>query len=127
SAVTFLQECDVETSSPSRTSPGAPPGRPRSSVFERLAGVSHRRRWAALLLWVLILVGTVGTAGAVGDDYRDDHSLPGTEAQRAYELLEEHSPGDSGDTVEIVLHDPAGLAGAETERRVAGMLAEVEE
>jgi RND superfamily putative drug exporter len=96
-------------------------------VFERLAGFSHRHRWTALILWVVILVGTVGTAGAIGDSYQDDHSLPGTEAQRAYELLEEHSPQDSGDTLDIVLYNPAGLTDAGTEQQVDGMLAEVGE
>ncbi|MBB0231175.1 MMPL family transporter [Streptomyces calidiresistens] len=96
-------------------------------MFERLAGFSHRHRWTALLLWAVILVGTVGAATAIGDDYRDDHSLPGTEAQRARELLGEHAPDDSGDTLSIVLHDPAGLGDPGTEQRVDGMLARVAE
>jgi putative drug exporter of the RND superfamily len=116
-------------STPRVRTPQAPPSAvpPRPSVFERLAGFSHRHRWAALLLWVVVLVGTVGVAGAIGDDYRDDHSLPGTEAQRAYELLHEHAPDEAGDTLSIVLHDPAGLGGAGTGQRVDGMLAEVAE
>ncbi|KAB8166982.1 MMPL family transporter [Streptomyces sp. 3MP-14] len=104
----------------------APPGRPpRPSVFARVARFAFRHRVAALGLWVLVLVGVWTLASAVGDDYREDYSLPGTESQHALELLEEHGSGRGGDTVEIVLHSEDGLAGAEPE--VAGMLAEVEE
>ncbi|RMI40856.1 MMPL family transporter [Streptomyces triticirhizae] len=104
----------------------APPGRPpRPSVFARVAGFAFRHRAAALGLWVLVLVGVWTLASAVGDDYREDYSLPGTESQHALELLEEHGSNRGGDTVEIVLHSDDGLAGAEPE--VAGMLAEVAE
>ncbi|WP_165984891.1 MMPL family transporter [Streptomyces sp. YIM 98790] len=102
-----------------------PPG--RGSVFERLAAVSYRRRWTALLLWVVVLAATVGAASSIGDSYRDDHSLPGTESQRAFELLREHSPRDAGDTLQIVLHDPGGLTGESTRDAVESMLAEVGE
>ncbi|SFC26654.1 MMPL family transporter [Streptomyces aidingensis] len=105
--------------------PGTPPRHDRGSVFARLAAFSYRRRWAALLLWVVVLAGTVGAASAVGDSYRDDHSLPGTESQRAFELLREHSPQDAGDTLQLVLHDPGGVTGEATRDRVGSMLAEV--
>lgn len=103
--------------------PQAPAG--RGSVFARVAGFSFRHRAAALALWLLVLVGVWTLASAVGDDYREDYSLPGTDSQHALELLAEHGSDQGGDTVEIVLHAEDGLAGTEAE--VAGMLAEVAE
>jgi RND superfamily putative drug exporter len=96
-----------------------------ASVFERLATWSYRRRWLALLLWVGILAGLTATAQAVGPNYHNDFSLPGTESQRALDTLEQRAPIRAGATVQIVLQDGAGLAGAETRERVEAMLSAV--
>ena len=107
----------------------APPQAPENAgVFARVAGFAQRRRWLALALWVLVLVGVWAGASAAGDDYREDYSLPGTESQRAGELLAEHGSAQAGDSLSIVLHDPDGLRGdAAVEGRVTDMLAEVAE
>ncbi|GAB2878961.1 MMPL family transporter [Streptomyces mayteni] len=102
-----------------------PPDRP--GAFARIAGFSSRHRAVALLLWVLVLVGVWAGASALGDDYREDYALPGTDSQRAAELLAEHGSDQAGDTLSVVLHDPAGLRDPDAERRVAAMLAEVAE
>nr|WP_205629684.1 MMPL family transporter [Jiangella muralis] len=100
-----------------------PPG--RAGVFVRIAGFAHRRKWIALILWVAVLIGVWGVATAVGDAYKNDTSLPGTEAQAAADLLKEHGAERAGDTVDIVLHDEGGLTGVR--ERVEPMLAEVAE
>ncbi|TDC59417.1 hypothetical protein E1283_36685, partial [Streptomyces hainanensis] len=92
-----------------------------------MAGFSYRHRAVALLLWVLVLVGVWAAASAVGDDYREDYALPGTDSQHAAELLAEHGSAQAGDTLTVVLRDPDGLRDADVERRVADMLAEVAE
>ncbi|MFG3258473.1 MMPL family transporter [Streptomyces sp. NPDC048172] len=106
-----------------------PSARPpaREGVFVRVARFAHRRRRLALVLWVAVLLGVWGAASAVGDDYRNDVSLPGTESQQAADLLAEHGAARAGDTVEIVLHDKGGLRGPGVEQRVQGMLDDVEE
>ncbi|HEX2313653.1 MAG TPA: MMPL family transporter [Thermomonospora sp.] len=96
------------------------PGRP--GVFARMAGFSHRRRWLALTLWVLVLAGVWTAATLAGDDYRDDVSLPGTESQQAADLLTEHGSAQAGGTAQIVLHHRSGLAESGTRQRVEGML-----
>ncbi|MGW7295739.1 MMPL family transporter [Streptomyces xiamenensis] len=95
------------------------------TVFERLAGFSHRHRWTALIVWVIVLVGVWAGASAAGDDYRQDYALPGTESQRALELLTEHGSDRAGDSLEIVFQDPAGLGAPATRERLETMLAEV--
>ncbi|WP_267242569.1 MMPL family transporter [Streptomyces sp. PR69] len=88
----------------------------------RLAG---RRKWSALALWVVVLVGVWAAASALGEKYRDDYTLPDTESQRAVELLKEHSPASAGGSVEIVLHSEAGLRDPGTVTAVEAMLDKV--
>ncbi|WP_433334887.1 MMPL family transporter [Spirillospora sp. CA-294931] len=97
----------------------------RQGVFVRVAGFAHRRRWVALMLWVAVLGGVWAAASVVGDDYRNDFSLPGTESQRAADLLAEHGAARAGDTVEIVLHDAGGLHRPDVRQRVGAMLDDV--
>ncbi|HEX7744707.1 MAG TPA: MMPL family transporter, partial [Micromonosporaceae bacterium] len=93
-----------------------------TSGFERLAGWAYRRRWWAVAAWLAILVGVTLAGRAVGADYHNDFSLPGTESQAALDTLRERSPVQAGTTVQVVLADPDGLAAAGTERRVEDML-----
>lgn len=94
----------------------------RPGVFARFAAFAHRRRWLVLLLWVAVLAGIWGAASALGDDYREDYALPGTESQRVADLLTAHGSGRTGDTVQIVLHREAGLGDPATRQRVEAML-----
>ncbi|MFE0136385.1 hypothetical protein ACFWY6_33180, partial [Streptomyces sp. NPDC059037] len=91
----------------------APTGLPprRTGLFERLAAFSHRHRWRALSLWVAAVIGVTAVAGLVGSDYHNDFSLPGTDAQAARTLLEEHGAAQAGDVVQIVLKDGSGVEG----------------
>jgi RND superfamily putative drug exporter len=76
----------------------------------RLAGFAQRHHWAALICWLLLLVGVTVAAQALGDDYSNgsDVSLPGTQSQQMADLLEQHAPQLTGDSVTVVLHDERG-------------------
>ncbi|GIG63843.1 membrane protein [Phytomonospora endophytica] len=78
--------------------------------MERLAGWSQRHRLLALLVWVVVLGGVTAASQAIGTDYRDDHSLPGTESQAVTEAFEKYAPAESGTTVQIVFQSDDGLA-----------------
>ncbi|MBO4260711.1 MMPL family transporter [Streptomyces griseorubiginosus] len=78
-----------------------------------------------MLLWVVVLFAVWGGASAVGDAYRDDFSLPGTETQQALQTMEEHGSAQAGDSLQIVLHDRQGLGEAATRARVTAMLGKV--
>ena len=97
----------------------------RTSLFVRLAAWSYRRRWLALAAWAGVLVAVIGTAGAVGGDYHNDFSLPGTESQQALDVLREHAPAQAGTTLQIVTQDPGGLAAPPVQQRVEAMLSQV--
>ena len=48
-------------------------------------------------------------ARGVGADFRNDLSVPGTDSQRAFDLLHERFPERAGDTMQVVLHTSDGL------------------
>ncbi|BCB76957.1 MMPL family transporter [Phytohabitans flavus] len=103
--------------------PVSTPSRPtRTSRLARLAGWSQRHRWWALALWVLTLAALTVGSQAIGSDYHNDFSLPGTESQRAIDTLRERAPVRAGDTVQIVVQDPGGVTAAGTRERVETML-----
>jgi putative drug exporter of the RND superfamily len=89
----------------------------QSSRFVRLARVCNRHRWRTFLAWVLALVVIQVIASSVGVKQISSFRLPGTESQRAYDLLAEHFPAAKGDTDQLVfkartgtLKDPATKA-----------------
>jgi RND superfamily putative drug exporter len=58
--------------------------------------------------WVTVAIGATVIAGAVGRQYATNFSLPGTEAQRAQDLLSSEFPAQSGDLDTIVFHTSQG-------------------
>jgi putative drug exporter of the RND superfamily len=107
------------------TDPRSRPAQRRASVFERLASWSYRRRWWALVAWVLVLAGVTVASQVVGTDYHNDFSLPGTETQRALDTLRRAAPAEAGASIQIVVQHPDGLDPPAVRQRVEGMLAEV--
>jgi putative drug exporter of the RND superfamily len=90
----------------------------RSSRLVRLARTCSRHRWRTLLAWLLALVVIQVVAASVGARQVSSFRLPGTESQRAYDLLAARFPAAKGDTDLLVfkarrgtLHDAATKAG----------------
>src|SRR3984885_7023658 len=76
----------------------------RSHAMLKLARwcISHRRQ--VVVGWVAIAVLITVLAGAVGRQYATNFSLPGTESQRASDLLQREFKTQSGDLDTIVFH-----------------------
>jgi RND superfamily putative drug exporter len=68
--------------------------------------IAHRRR--VFLAWIAIAVLTTVVASAAGRNYATNFSLPGTESQRALDLLKKEFPAQSGDVDTIVFHTSSG-------------------
>jgi putative drug exporter of the RND superfamily len=68
--------------------------------------IAHRRR--VVVAWVAIAVLTTVVAHAVGPNYVTVFGLPGTESQRALDLLKRDFPAQSGDVDTIVVHVTQG-------------------
>ena len=92
-----------------------------------LARWCFRRRWIVLISWIAGLVVISGLLSGVGDDYRDEFKLSGTDSFDAIHLLEKNAPAASGDQEQIVVAVKDGkITDAANQARVEQMLKKVE-
>ncbi|MGO9908810.1 MAG: MMPL family transporter, partial [Solirubrobacteraceae bacterium] len=87
--------------------------------------IRHRRR--VFIGWIAIAVITTVIAAAVGRNYAQDFSLPGTESQHALDLLKSQFPAQSGDVDTIVFHTANGTVDdPAVKSAIGGLLAKVQ-
>ena len=60
------------------------------ALMERWTHRMIRLRWAVVAVWAVILVGSVGAMSGLSDLLTNRFSLPGTDTERAENVLEEH-------------------------------------
>jgi putative drug exporter of the RND superfamily len=70
--------------------------------MRKLAAWCHDRRRTVLALWVGAFLLAAVLWGAAAGDYINNFRLPGTESQRAYDLLKDRFPQQAGDTASVV-------------------------
>jgi RND superfamily putative drug exporter len=70
--------------------------------MRKLAAWCHDRRRTVLGLWAAAFVVSILLWGGAAGEYVNNFQLPGTESQRAYDLLKEKFPEQSGDTAQVV-------------------------
>ena len=75
-----------------------------SALLGRLGGFCARHRWIVLGVWLLVVVAHILALRAFGDTTRNDQSLPGTDSQRATDLLAERFPPQQNGKSPIVFH-----------------------
>lgn len=98
-----------------------------AGLLERWAGFVYRRKWLVLAAWVAVLVGVGASARAFGGEFQTEFTLPGSESQRANDLLKERFPAQAGGEADLVFEVPTGIEGAraEIEAVLARVAAEV--
>ncbi|MFF9016738.1 MMPL family transporter [Streptomyces sp. NPDC014870] len=81
-----------------------------ATFLYKLGRLAFRRRWLMLLLWVVIFCGAGVAASSAPPPPADTFSMPGTESQKAFDLLEEKFPAVSADGAgaRIVVRAPEG-------------------
>ncbi|MGC9475177.1 MMPL family transporter [Streptomyces mutabilis] len=81
-----------------------------ATFLYRLGRRAFRRRGLVALLWVAILVGAGVAASTAPAPPEDSFSMPGTESQKAFDLLDERFPAASaeGATARVVIRAPEG-------------------
>jgi RND superfamily putative drug exporter len=82
-------------------------GRP-VSAFVRLSRACNAHRWRTFFAWLLALVLIQLLASSIGTKEIQSFRLPGTESQRAYDLLSDHFPAQKGDTDQFVFRARQG-------------------
>jgi putative drug exporter of the RND superfamily len=97
-----------------------------SSPFVRVARWCATHRWQTILAWILAVVAAFFLGQSVGTKKIADFRLPGTESQRAYDVLAKHSPKQNGLTDQFVFVARRGtLRDPELRNRVESALARV--
>jgi RND superfamily putative drug exporter len=90
-----------------------------ATFLYKLGRLAFRRRHFVALIWVALLtLAGVGAASAPAAG-TSSFSIPGTEAQKAFDLLEQRNPGMSADgaTARVVFKAPAGEKMADPENK----------
>ncbi|MEU5594583.1 MMPL family transporter [Streptomyces sp. NPDC020298] len=93
-----------------------------ATFLYKLGRLAFRRRHFAALIWVALLtLAGVGAASAPAAG-NTSFSIPGTEAQKAFDLLEQRFPGTTADgaTARVVFKAPSGekMTGKENKKAV---------
>ena len=89
----------------------------RPGRLARLADVAFRRRRLVVLGWIVALAATFAASGALAGQFSADYATPGSESQRAGDLLAKRFPARSSDTVDVVWQAADGVNRAAVQRR----------
>ncbi|MGW0707354.1 MMPL family transporter [Streptomyces sp. NPDC002643] len=81
-----------------------------ATFLYRLGRAAFRRRRLFLMAWIVVLAVVGIGAGSVSGTTTDDFTLPGTQSQKAIDLLEKEFPqaSASGATAQVVFEAPKG-------------------
>jgi RND superfamily putative drug exporter len=74
----------------------------------RWARASATHPWRVIGSWVAILVVLIGLVATVGGDLRDEFEIPGSDTQRATDLLESEFTEEQGAVLNLVFAAPEG-------------------
>ncbi len=95
--------------------------------MRRLAAFAYDRRRLVVAAWIAAIVAAGALAAGAGGGFVNNFTLPGTESQRALDLLKERFPQQSGDSSQIVFAVQDGrLTAAQRRTQVAGVVQRVE-
>ncbi|MER5333262.1 MMPL family transporter [Micromonospora sp. NPDC002717] len=96
-----------------------------ATLLYRLGRGSMRRRRLVAAIWLVVLVGLGLAAATLRGPMADNFTMPGTESQRALDLLAEQFPAASGATGTIAVKAPAdGALGSPQGQAVVKELAQ---
>ena len=92
-----------------------------ATMLYKLGRTAFRRRKATLAVWLVLLGGMFAAAATLSGPTTDAATMPGTESQRAIDLLEQRLPEANGASGRIVFAAPEGerLTGGERATAVA--------
>ncbi|MFE0102446.1 MMPL family transporter [Streptomyces sp. NPDC059009] len=81
-----------------------------ATFLYKLGRLAFRRRWYVALIWVALLVGVGAASSMAPKPPADSFSMPGTESQKAFDLLEKKFPAASADgaSARVVIRAPEG-------------------
>ena len=84
----------------------------------RLARAAASHPWRTIAAWLVIIVTVIACSNMFGGELSNTATIPGSEAQKATDLLQERFPARAGDTAQIVFQSDKGLAGSQAKADV---------
>ena len=91
-------------------------------MFERWAKFTARRPFVVIGICLAIVVAAVTASTMYGAPLDPDFSAPGTETQRAYDLLKERFRQQAGDSAVIAFRVPAGVSSDPARRKIEDLV-----
>ena len=92
-----------------------------ATYLYRLGGWAFDNRRKVLLGWLAVLALVIAAAGAFAGQFSSKFEVPGTESQRAQDLLHEKYPGAGGASARVVFAVPEGERLTDPANRAAVM------
>ncbi|QFG22812.1 MMPL family transporter [Actinomadura sp. WMMB 499] len=77
-------------------------------LIRRIGDASARRPWRTIAVWAALAAAVVALAGTAGGAFADDLTAPGSQSERAMELLEERFPEAADGSARAVFAVPDG-------------------
>jgi RND superfamily putative drug exporter len=106
------------------TSPRISASAAPSSFFQRWGAFVTRRKWPVLGVSVAVLASAIVSAALFGGSFTTKFSIPGSESQKAADLLTAHFPQQSGASARIVFRSDAPITDEAVRTRIEGVLAQ---
>lgn len=95
-----------------------------ASLFEHLARIVYRRKWWVVGVWAVILAALLFAMVYAQGAYSTTFSIPGSEAQKAADLLAERFPAQAGSDSQLVFESKAPFSDPGVQQQVAAVVAQ---
>src|SRR3954470_10473837 len=90
-----------------------------TGTWARWARFCATHPWRVIIGWVAILIMLVGLVITVGGSLRDEFEIPGSDTQKATDLIESKFASEQGAVLNVVFAAPAGQRLDTPQRRAA--------
>ena len=107
------------TAGPARTPKTRAHERLSTGTWARWARFCATHPWRVVIGWVGIIVVLIGLVATVGGSLRDEFEIPGSDTQRATDLIESKFASEQGAVLNIVFAAPEGQRLDTPERKAA--------
>ena len=96
-------------------------------MLERLGRGAARHHWAVIGAWIAVAILLSILAKHADGHTKDVFTIPGTESQQAFDLLQERFPAANAPSAQVVFHSTSGpLTGTAEAAAITATIAEIQ-